>query len=160
MSRSDRRGAQFFLFLFFCFFSNQMSDPPPSLSPPTPPTYNPQPMTSTLHDTRPQTEKRPAPQPAVPWNVVLLDDDHHTYDYVVEMMRKVFRLNPSDALRVATTVDLHKRAVCLTTHKEHAELKRDQILAYGRDHRIDACAGSMSAIIEPAHEPDDNANKS
>jgi ATP-dependent Clp protease adaptor protein ClpS len=47
-------------------------------------------------------------------------------------------------------VDTQDRAVCLTTHKEHAELKRDQIHAYGRDPRMDVSNGSMSAVIEPA----------
>ena len=33
---------------------------------------------------------------------------------------------------------------------EHAELKRDQIHAYGPDASIPRCKGSMSARIEPA----------
>jgi ATP-dependent Clp protease adaptor protein ClpS len=33
---------------------------------------------------------------------------------------------------------------------EHAELKRDQIHAYGKDPRMERCKGSMSAIIEPS----------
>jgi ATP-dependent Clp protease adaptor protein ClpS len=37
----------------------------------------------------------------------------------------------------------------LTTTKEHAELKRDQIHAYGRDGLIERCKGSMWATIEP-----------
>jgi ATP-dependent Clp protease adaptor protein ClpS len=32
---------------------------------------------------------------------------------------------------------------------EHAELKRDQIHAYGKDTLLDRCKGSMSASIEP-----------
>jgi ATP-dependent Clp protease adaptor protein ClpS len=38
----------------------------------------------------------------------------------------------------------------LTTHKELAELKRDQILAYGADPRMEESKGSMRAIVEPA----------
>jgi ATP-dependent Clp protease adaptor protein ClpS len=38
--------------------------------------------------------------------------------------------------------------VVLTTTKEHAELKRDQILSYGKDDRIRNCKGSMHASIE------------
>ena len=38
----------------------------------------------------------------------------------------------------------------LTTTKEHAELKRDQILAYGKDDLISNCKGSMHATIESA----------
>jgi ATP-dependent Clp protease adaptor protein ClpS len=40
--------------------------------------------------------------------------------------------------------------VVLTTTKEHAELKRDQILAYGKDDTIRGCKGSMHATIESA----------
>jgi ATP-dependent Clp protease adaptor protein ClpS len=40
--------------------------------------------------------------------------------------------------------------IVLTTALELAELKRDQIHAYGPDWRIPRCQGSMSATIEPA----------
>jgi len=42
--------------------------------------------------------------------------------------------------------------IVLTTTFEHAELKRDQIHAYGKDSRISRCKGSMSATIEPTCE--------
>lgn len=90
------------------------------------------------------------------WHVVLLDDDAHTYDYVVLMMQSLFAKPLESAFKVARTVDAHGRAIVLTTHKEHAELKRDQILAFGKDPLIASCKGSMSAIIEPAYGDDDN----
>jgi ATP-dependent Clp protease adaptor protein ClpS len=41
--------------------------------------------------------------------------------------------------------------IVLTTTKEHAELKRDQIHAFGPDPLSSrSCAGSMSSVIEPA----------
>ena len=83
------------------------------------------------------------------WNVVLLDDDQHTYTYVIEMMIQLFGMNTEAATLVAQRVDEDGRAVCMTTHKEHAELKRDQIHACRKDHRISSCAGSMSALLEP-----------
>lgn len=86
----------------------------------------------------------------VPWNVVLLDDDHHTYEYVMQMMMQLFAMDEVQAFKVACTVDKEKRAVCLTTHKERAEFKRDQILAFGRDPMMASSVGSMSSIIEPA----------
>jgi ATP-dependent Clp protease adaptor protein ClpS len=85
-----------------------------------------------------------------PFNVVLLDDDDHTYEYVIEMLGKVFGYAKERAFKLAEEVDGSGRVIVLTTHKELAELKRDQILAYGRDSRISACRGSMTAIIEPA----------
>ena len=85
-----------------------------------------------------------------PFNVVLLDDDDHTYEYVIEMLGKVFGYAKERAFKLAEEVDGSGRVIVLTTHKELAELKRDQILAYGRDSRISASRGSMTAIIEPA----------
>ena len=94
--------------------------------------------------------KRPVPKQLPPYNVVLLDDDDHSYDYVIEMLGKVFGYAKEKAYLLAREVDGSGRVIVLTTHKERAELKRDQILAYGRDARISACLGSMTAIIEPA----------
>ncbi len=84
------------------------------------------------------------------FNVVLLDDDHHSYAYVIEMLQAIFSHPPVKGFQLAQEVDEHGRAIVLTAHKEVAELKRDQIMAYGADARISQCKGSMSAIIEPA----------
>ena len=40
----------------------------------------------------------------------------------------------------------------MTTHKELAELKRDQILAYGADWRLERSSGAMKAVVEPAEQ--------
>ncbi len=90
------------------------------------------------------------------WNVVLLDDDEHTYDYVIRMMQELFAHPKEKALMIAKCVDKDGRGICLTTHKEHAELKRDQILGFGRDFSDPKCKGSMTAIIEPAMGGDDS----
>ncbi len=96
----------------------------------------------------PQRSSKPKKLP--PYHVVLLNDDDHTYDYVIDMLRSLFGHPREKGFLLATEVDKTGRAIVLTTNKEHAELKRDQIHAFGRDWRIDGCAGSMSAIIEPA----------
>ena len=56
---------------------------------------------------------------------------------------------PQRGMQIAREVDSTGRAICLTTTKEHAELKRDQIHAYGKDRLMAKCKGSMSASIEP-----------
>jgi len=53
-----------------------------------------------------------------------------------------------EARQLAEQVDTEGRAVVLTTTREHAELKRDQIHAYGKDAEIAECQGSMWATIE------------
>ena len=83
------------------------------------------------------------------YNIVLLDDDDHTYDYVIEMLMKVFGHDAATAYKMACAVDALGRVVVDTTHKERAEVKRDQIHEYGADWRLERSVGSMSAEIEP-----------
>ena len=83
------------------------------------------------------------------YNVILLNDDHHTYQYVIEMLMELFAHEDIKAFEMAKEVDTTGRVIVLTTTMEHAELKRDQIHAYGKDKRIVGCKGSMSATMEP-----------
>jgi len=83
------------------------------------------------------------------YNVILWDDPDHSYDYVVSLMKSVFRVPIERGYQVAKEVDTSGRAICLTTTLEHAELKRDQIHSFGKDELIERCKGSMSATIEP-----------
>jgi ATP-dependent Clp protease adaptor protein ClpS len=98
---------------------------------------------------RPKPTKKP-PTTLPPYHVVLLNDDDHTYDYVIEMLQSLFAHSEQQAYLLAKTVDRTGRAIVCTTHKERAELKRDQILAYGCDFRIASCTSSMRSVIEPA----------
>ncbi len=84
------------------------------------------------------------------WQVVLLDDDDHTYAYVIEMLQRLCGLSPERGWLLAREVDTRGRAVVWTGHREVAELKQEQIHAYGPDWRLPRCQGSMSAVLEPA----------
>ncbi|MBN1396201.1 MAG: ATP-dependent Clp protease adaptor ClpS [Pirellulales bacterium] len=95
-----------------------------------------------------KTAAKPRRQP--PYNVVLWNDDDHSYDYVIVMLMELFGYPPEKGFMLAKEVDTQGRVVLLTTTLEHAELKRDQVHAYGKDALIDRCKGSMSATIEPA----------
>jgi ATP-dependent Clp protease adaptor protein ClpS len=63
---------------------------------------------------------------------------------------ELFGHAPEKGFSMAEEVDVQGKVVVLTTTFEHAELKRDQIHAYGKDVLIAQCRGSMSATIEPA----------
>ena len=93
---------------------------------------------------KPQAKPRKMPQ----YNVILWNDDDHSYDYVIGMMQKLFGFPREQGFKIAKEVDKQGKAICLTTTLEHAELKRDQIHAYGPDPRSQKCQGSMSATIE------------
>ncbi len=85
-----------------------------------------------------------------PYHVVLLDDQDHTYDYVIEMLGKIFGHGRETAYAMAREVDTAGRVNVYTGSLEEAEFKRDQIHGYGKDWRIERCAGSMTAVVEPA----------
>ena len=106
------------------------------------------PTTDVMVATKPKetTKTRRVP----PYNVILLNDDDHSYEYVIGMLRQLFGYPPEKGFLMAHTVDTQGRVIVCTTSKERAELKRDQIHAFGPDPLIPRCKGSMSAEIEPA----------
>jgi ATP-dependent Clp protease adaptor protein ClpS len=97
----------------------------------------------------PGTRKEASDLRAPLYNVVLLDDAEHTYDYVIEMLEKLFALSTAEAWNRAVEVDTTGRTVVITCEREAAEFGRDQIHAFGADPRMPSSKGSMSAIVEP-----------
>ena len=106
-----------------------------------------EPIEETVRRKKKRQKSRPKRQP--PYNVILLDDNDHSYAYVIQMLQKLFGHPVEKGYELAKEVDTSGRAIVLTTTREHAELKRDQIHAFGKDDMIAGCAGSMSATIEP-----------
>ena len=100
--------------------------------------------------TLPDTEITEQRQLVPLYRVVLLDDDEHTYEYVVEMLVKLFCFSTAEAFQKAVEVDTTGRTIVITCELPAAEFARDQIHNYGADPRIPTCRGSMRAIIEPA----------
>jgi ATP-dependent Clp protease adaptor protein ClpS len=84
------------------------------------------------------------------FHVVLLYDDEHTYDYVIEMLQKLFFFSLETAFQHAVEVDTKGRTIVITCGLEEAEFGRDQIQSYGADPRMPQSKGSMTAILVPA----------
>jgi ATP-dependent Clp protease adaptor protein ClpS len=105
---------------------------------------------TTVRKTEKRTDDKHRTRKQPPYHVILLNDDDHTYDYVIGMVRRLFGYTSEHALQLATEVDQSGRVILDTTTLERAELKRDQIHAFGRDWRIPACEGSMYSQIEPS----------
>ncbi len=105
-------------------------------------------MTETI--ARPVEKEEQRTEGLPPYNVVLLDDDDHSYEYVILMLKKVFGHPIEKGYELAQEVDARGRVIVATTNLEQAELKRDQIHAFGPDPLIPRCRGSMSATVEPA----------
>ena len=99
---------------------------------------------------RRQDDARQKRQPR--YSVILWNDEDHTYAYVIVMLKELFGHPAEKGFQLAEQVDTQGRAAVLTTTREHAELKRDQIHAFGKDGLIDNCKGSMWATVEAIEE--------
>ena len=109
---------------------------------------NPVPVEKPKRKRKRRTKHKPKRMPR--YHVVLWDDDDHTFEYVIHMMQNLFGHPKERGRQIAKTVHLKGRAIVYTTHLELAELKRDQILAYGADEFLEDCEGSMWATVEKA----------
>ena len=94
----------------------------------------------------PSTQTRRQP----PYNVIILNDEEHTFLYVIELLMKLFGHPLATSQELTLRIHQTGRAIVYTTHKEKAELKRDQVLAYGPDPRMSISKGPLNCYIEPA----------
>lgn len=111
-----------------------------------------QPEDKTSCAVKEQVSRRRKPKRIPRYHVILWNDEEHTYEYVIIMLKELFGHPAETGYRLAKTVDKCGKANVLTTTLEHAELKRDQIHAYGADPLLQKSAGSMSATIEKAED--------
>ena len=101
------------------------------------------PSTQTKPETTPETD-----QP-VPWNVVLLDDDFHTYDYVIRMMQELFAHPLEKAYQLAKIVDADAKAAKFRSVVKQLGASRDETVAIGdgaNDLKMMAEAGTSVAF--------------
>src|SRR6266852_142623 len=105
-------------------------------------------MTQTRTETPQQTATEAALEPL--YHLILLDDNDHTYEYVVELLGRVLGYAPAKAFALACVVDSEGRAIVETAAKKRVLSHQQRIHSYGADPRIPRCAGSMSAVIEEA----------
>ena len=86
------------------------------------------------------------------YHVIILNDDEHTYEYVVEMLQRVFGFSEATAIAHTVEADTAGSSIVLTCGLEEAERKRDQVHAYGPDWRMPNSRGPVAALVEPAAE--------
>ena len=107
-------------------------------------------MSSRSATAYPEVEDDTSDQLQPLYHVILLNDEDHTYDYVIEMLQKIFGFSESKGFSHAVVVDTKGTTILLTCDLEQAERKRDLIHSYGPDWRLPRSLGSMAAVVEPA----------
>jgi ATP-dependent Clp protease adaptor protein ClpS len=99
---------------------------------------------------KPEIENTPENRLEKLYHVIILNDDEHTYEYVVEMLQAVFGFSAATALEHTKEADRTGSSIVATCGLEEAESKRDAIHAYGPDWRMPNSRGSVAALVEPA----------
>ncbi len=109
-----------------------------------------EPVVTTQTAPRSKTETTTETRRQPPYHVIIVNDEEHTFDYVIELLVKLFSHPLATAKELTWRIHSAGRAVVYTTHKEKAELKREQVLAYGPDPRMSISKGPLGCYIEPA----------
>lgn len=105
-----------------------------------------------LPQTLPYADTEQETASAEMYQIVLLDDDDHTADYVVEMMANLFQIDRERAVHIVLEVDGTGRSTVKICTLHEALEGRDAILAYGPDPRLAHSFSSMRARVEPVIE--------
>jgi ATP-dependent Clp protease adaptor protein ClpS len=89
-----------------------------------------------MSQTTGQTAVRPGatrPKPQPPYAVILENDDLHTFNYVIDLLQKVFGYGLEKSLILTKAIHHSGESLVWSGSLEVAELKRDQVRGYGPD---------------------------
>lgn len=89
-------------------------------------------MSDPVVKTRPKTETKAKPQRPPLWKVILLNDDFTPREFVVQVLKAVFRMNELQAYRVMMTA--HQKGACVIAvyTRDVAETKAKEATELGR----------------------------
>ena len=83
----------------------------------------------------------------------MLNDDAHTFQYVVESFIKVFGYELEKAFQLTEAIHHSGRGIVWSGPKEVAELKRDQLRSAGTDFYAEPFVKTpLGVLIEPLPE--------
>ena len=101
---------------------------------------------STKAQPREETRTRLLP----PYHVILENDDHHSMEFVIEVLCKVLGCPAEYAAQLMLEAHTSGRAVIWTGPKEVAELKAEQVLTFHETRADGRQLGPLGCTIEPA----------
>jgi ATP-dependent Clp protease adaptor protein ClpS len=86
-----------------------------------------------------------------PYNVILENDDHHSVEFVIDVLRKVLGCPLERAAQLTWQAHTTGRAVIWSGPKEVAELKVEQVRTFHEIRELDGKnLGPLGCGIEPA----------
>lgn len=109
----------------------------------------PNPKVGTTTHTQPREETRTRRIP--PYHVILLNDDHHSAAFVIEVLCKVLGCPSEQAYQLMMEAHTSGRVILWTGPKEVAELKQEQVISFHEIRQEDGVTlGPLGCILEPA----------
>ena len=99
----------------------------------------------------PTTRETTATRRVPPYHVILANDDDHSMEFVVDVLRKVLAIKLEAAMLLMLEAHTKGRAIIWTGPKEVAELKAEQIHTFHEIRepgKVDL--GPLTCVIEPA----------
>jgi ATP-dependent Clp protease adaptor protein ClpS len=100
--------------------------------------------------TRPKRREETSTRRVPPYHVVLENDDHHSIEFVVEVLCKALGYVPERSVQLTLQAHHTGRAIVWTGPKEVAELKCDRIRSFHETRAGGADLGPLGCTIEPA----------
>jgi ATP-dependent Clp protease adaptor protein ClpS len=109
------------------------------------------PLPDVLVTAKPKQREATATRRIPPYNVILENDDYHTLEFVVDVLRKVLGCPLERAAQLALQAHTTGRSIIWTGTKEVAELKVEQVRSFHEIRAWDgAKLGPLGCTIEPA----------
>lgn len=100
---------------------------------------------------KPKAEEEKRTRRVPPYNVILENDDYHSFEFVVGVLRKALGYAEERCLQLTMLAHTSGRAVVWTGPKEVAELKLWQIRTFHEIRERDSAKlGPLRCTIEPA----------
>jgi ATP-dependent Clp protease adaptor protein ClpS len=101
-------------------------------------------------DTKPQEREEIKVRRLPPYHVILENDDHHTCEFVVDVLRKALGYTEQKAYLLMYEAHTQGRAIVWTGSREVAELRAEQIQTFHETHPDGRQLGPVGVSIEPA----------
>jgi ATP-dependent Clp protease adaptor protein ClpS len=100
--------------------------------------------------TRPKGREQPQTRLLPPYNVILENDDFHSFEFVVDVLCKVLGCPVERAFQLTLQAHTSGRAIIWTGQKEVAELKVEQVRTFHEVRSANHDLGPLGCTLEPA----------
>ena len=107
-------------------------------------------MSVPVVSTQPKEQEEVKVRLLPPYHVILANDDHHSFEFVVEVLRKALGYTEQKAFLLTHEAHTKGRAIVWTGAKEVAELKAEQIQSFHEIRSDGRKLGPLDVTIEPA----------